>query len=147
MSAMKRTGKSPGTGKKRGIPKTLVILMLVFFWTCHAAAAEITATEKDAGSTVEIECGDTLSVFLAANPTTGYNWRVSSVDRAVLPEAGPPSYRRDSDLIGSGGMITLSFEAAAPGKTLLSIVYERPFERDVPPVRTFGLTVIVRPSK
>lgn len=123
-----------------------VFLMLVLFQAVPAAAAEITATENEAGSTVELACGDRLSVVLAGNPTTGYTWHVSSVDRAVLREAGPPVYRRDSDLIGSGGMITLSFEAAAPGQTALAIAYDRPFEKGVPPLKTYVLTVVVNPS-
>jgi len=111
-----------------------------------AAAADLAVTEKDAGSIVELVSGDKLDVVLAGNPTTGFDWRVESIDGAVLQEAGQPSFRRESDLIGAGGEITLPFRAAAPGQTTLKLIYHRAFEKNVPPLKTYELTVVVKPS-
>ncbi len=133
-------------GTKRACLAVLLIL-IVSGTGGIAAAADMVVTEKEAGSTVELVSGDRLDVVLAGNPTTGFNWHVSSVDSAVLKEAGEPSFRRDSDLIGSGGEITFSFEAAAPGQTTLKMTYNRVFEKDVPPLKTYALTVIVKPSQ
>ncbi len=133
-------------GTKRACLAVLMILMVSATGSV-AAAADVVVTEKDAGSIVDLVSGDRLDVVLAGNPTTGFNWHVSSVDSAVLKGAGEPSFRRDSDLIGSGGEITLSFEAAAPGQTTLKITYNRAFEKDVAPLKTYELTVIVKPSQ
>jgi predicted secreted protein len=133
-------------GTKRACLAALLILIASLTGGI-AAAAEVAVTEKDTGSTVELVSGDRLNIVLPGNPTTGFNWHVLSVDSAVLKEAGEPSFRRDSDLIGSGGVIMLSFEAAAPGQTTLKITYTRDFEKDVPPLKIYELTVIVKPSQ
>jgi inhibitor of cysteine peptidase len=101
--------------------------------------------EKDSGSVVEVAAGSTLKVILAGNPTTGYNWEVSSLDSAILRLAGQ-SFRPDRKLIGSGGKETLTFKAVAPGRTVIRLIYHRSFERNMPPARTYELTVIVRPD-
>jgi predicted secreted protein len=38
----------------------------------------------------------------------------------------------------------LHFEAVAVGQTTLDLVYHRPWEKDVPPARTFGVTIVVK---
>ncbi len=124
-----------------------VLLILAVSGAGSTAASNLVVTEKDAGSTVKLSPGDRLEVVLAGNPTTGYNWRTASVDAAVLREAGPPSFQRDSDLVGSGGAVTLSFTAEAPGRTILTIVYDRTFEKNIPPLKTYELTVVVQPSQ
>lgn len=101
-------------------------------------------TEKDAGRTVEMKAGDTLQVTLEGNPTTGYDWERASGDEAVLEQLGASTYKADSDLIGSGGQVTLRFEAVAAGQTTLQLVYHRPWETDEPPAETFEVTVVVK---
>jgi inhibitor of cysteine peptidase len=101
-------------------------------------------SEKDSGSTVELRMGETLEVVLRGNPTTGYQWEIASGDTSVVKQRGKPEYRSDSAGIGSSGNFTFTFEAAAPGQTTLRLVYHRPFERNVPPARTFEITVVVR---
>ncbi len=133
-------------GAKRACLAVLLILIASGTGSI-VAAADIVVTEKDAGSIVEIVSGDRLDIVLVGNPTTGFNWHVSSVDSDVLKEAGQPSFRRDSDLIGSGGEVTLSFAAVVPGQTTLKIMYNRAFEKNVPPLKTYELTVIVKPSQ
>jgi len=131
-----------------GSIRTLAALMLLLIpWGLGtAAAADRLVTEKDSGAVVELAPGDNLNVVLAGNPTTGYNWYVESVDRAVLLEAGEPFFRRDSGLIGAGGEVTFSFQAAAPGRTTLKLIYHRIFEKNVPPLKTHEMTVVVKPS-
>jgi inhibitor of cysteine peptidase len=101
-------------------------------------------SENESGSTVELHTGDTLEVALSGNPTTGYQWEIASGDTKVIKWREKPEYRSDSAAVGSSGMFTFTFEAAAPGQTVLRLVYHRPFERNVPPARTFEFTVIVK---
>jgi predicted secreted protein len=56
---------------------------------------------------------------------------------------GEPDFEPDSDALGSGGKVTLRFEAAAPGQTVLHLDYYRPFEAEEPPLQTFEVTVQV----
>jgi inhibitor of cysteine peptidase len=101
-------------------------------------------TAKDAGGTVEMKVGDTLQVMLEGNPTTGYDWEMAPGDEAVLEQLGASTYKADSDLMGSGGQVTLRFKAVAAGQTALQLVYHRPWETDEPPAETFEVTVTVK---
>ena len=101
-------------------------------------------TEKDAGSSVELRTGDMLEVVLDGNPTTGYLWEMAPGDRAVVKPVGESEFKAETELIGAGGKITLQFEAVAPGQTVLKLIYHRTFEKDVPPIKTFEVTVIVQ---
>ncbi|MEW6573924.1 MAG: protease inhibitor I42 family protein [Bacillota bacterium] len=52
-------------------------------------------------------------------------------------------FKPDSNLLGSGGKTTYRFEAAVPGQTWLSLDYHRPWEKDVPALKTFEVLIIV----
>ncbi|MEW6182112.1 MAG: protease inhibitor I42 family protein [Bacillota bacterium] len=101
-------------------------------------------TEKDSGRTVELQAGNTLEVVLSGKPTTGYGWEVASGDEAVIKQVGEPEYKADTARIGSDGKTTFHFKASAPGRTELKLVYRRPWEKNVPPEKTFEATVAVR---
>jgi inhibitor of cysteine peptidase len=93
---------------------------------------------------VELKVGDALDVTLDGNPTTGYVWEVQWVDSDVLQPVGETDFEPDSGAVGSGGRVTLHFVALATGQTPLQLIYHRPWEQDVPPIRTFEVAVTVR---
>jgi inhibitor of cysteine peptidase len=101
-------------------------------------------TEADGGRTIELTGGDSVVIALQGNPTTGYLWEMLSGDKTILRPVGEPRFRRESSAIGAGGTFSMRFEAVAAGRAVLRLGYRRPFERDIPPIRTFQLTVIVR---
>jgi inhibitor of cysteine peptidase len=98
-------------------------------------------TASDDGSAVSVRVGETFTVVLEGNPTTGYSWQVGAVDQAVLT-SGEPGYVAESDLIGAGGTYTFTFTAVAAGETQVRLVYLRPWET-VAPLQTFTLDVTV----
>jgi len=111
---------------------------------CASAPRSSLLTEKDAGRTVEIERGDILEVVLRGNPTAGYLWEMVSGDITILRPIGRPEFKPERATVGAGGAITLRFEAASPGRTGLKLGYRRPWEKDVPPIETFEVTVVVK---
>jgi len=104
----------------------------------------ISVGEAENGKTVEINAGDTLKISLSGNPTTGYNWYVSSVDAQVLAQVGDPSFDASSSAIGAGGIITLTFQAPIAGQTSLQLQYKRAWETGVSPLQTYSLIVVVK---
>jgi len=129
-----------------------VSTLLIAVIACFVLAAGIVSAgetiqihEDGGGSTVELSCGDRLEVVLSANPTTGYTWEVSSLDAAVLTVSGDASFKPDSGLIGAGGRMTFSFDTGAAGRTALRLIYHRPFEKGVAPLKVFELNVTVKP--
>jgi inhibitor of cysteine peptidase len=102
-------------------------------------------TEADAGHEIALRPGERLSIRLGGNPTTGYSWELTAVNRRVLAPVGEPGYRASSPAIGSGGVFAFEFEAAAAGRTALRLVYRRPWEKRRRPAQTFAVKVTVEP--
>lgn len=104
------------------------------------------ADESSNGREVTLHPGVTLEIRLGENASTGYRWIVSEKskrtwlhtirereDKVDVP-AGPP---------GSGGSRFLFFDAVGPGNAEIEIHYQRPWEKDKPPARTYVLRVHV----
>lgn len=94
-----------------------------------------TLTESDNGKPVSLQVGDTLTVQLASNPSTGYSWKVISDDAAVLAQVGEPQFDlgTKTPMPGAGGTETFTFLAKSKGTTTLTLLYARPWETDTTP--------------
>jgi inhibitor of cysteine peptidase len=91
-------------------------------------------TEADNGKPVTLSVDQTLSLTLPSNPSTGYSWKITSDDRAVLVPLGEPQFNvSGTPRPGAGGTETFNFKAVAPGTTTLTLVYVRPWETNVTP--------------
>ena len=101
-------------------------------------------TEADTGRSIELRGGDKLEITLPGNPTTGFQWDVSVGDTAILRPSGEPEFEPSSSAVGGGGKFTLRFAAVGTGQMGLTLIYHRPFEKDVPSDQTFDVTVTVR---
>ena len=108
---------------------------------------EVALSAEDSGGRAELDAGDLLVVTLESNPTTGYAWEVSEVDKAVLAQVGEAEFQEAAQegeqLVGAPGVQTFRFEAAR-GETTLTLVYRRSWEKDVEPLQTFTVEVVVR---
>lgn len=95
-------------------------------------------------STIESKVGDTFTIPLEANHTTGYSWRLAqSPDSAILKQLGEKYEEDSSGRVGAGGVETWTFQAMSRGSTTLVFEYVRPFEKGVPPAKTsrFKITI------
>lgn len=112
---------------------------------CSPAGGNPTVlTDADNGKTVELNPGQKLTVILEGNPTTGYTWQVEPGESGPLKQVGEPQFEPSSSALGAGGKMSLQFEAASAGETLLKLVYRRPWEQGVPPEKTFEVKVIIK---
>jgi inhibitor of cysteine peptidase len=120
-------------------------LLALALGACSASTPkQVNLSEKDAGRTVQLPVGGTLNVVLDGNPTTGYTWEVAGGDTAVIKQEGEAQFKPNTSALGSPGKMTLSFTGVAAGQTVLKLIYYRPFEKDVPPLNTFEVTVVVK---
>ncbi len=108
-----------------------------------SAHLPLTLTESDAGQALQMQAGERLHVSLAGNPTTGYTWEMTAVNRRVLAPLGAPAYRAESPAVGAGGVFTFAFEAVGSGRTVLRLAYRRPWEKGRRALQTFAVTVTV----
>lgn len=128
----------------KALPVLTSALLLALTACSPGAKTPITLGEADAGRTVELSHGDTLVVALAGNITTGYNWEALPQDPALVQQVGEPQVTPDSTAVGAGGKIALTFRAVKSGRAGLTLVYRRAWEKDVPPLKTFSISVVVR---
>ncbi len=114
-----------------------------------AAADEktVTITDKDKEPKVELAKGDKLLVKLPANPTTGFTWLVAKGESDTLRSKEKPVYEaanKDKKVIGGGGTQTFTFEAGQIGEVEIVLNYQRPFEKDKEPAKTYKFKVVVK---
>ncbi|WGM31642.1 protease inhibitor I42 family protein [Brevundimonas sp. NIBR11] len=101
---------------------------------------------RDGQTTLAV--GQTLTISLPSNATTGYRWQVAGVDGGVLLP-GAPFGEEITDahrpgMVGVGGQTIWQFQAVRPGTTTLAFTYGRSWERDTPPAETATYTITVR---
>jgi inhibitor of cysteine peptidase len=106
-------------------------------------------TKTDNGSNVTLAVGDAVSVQLDSNPSTGYSWQITSDDKTVLEAVGEPTFdlgAGKTPVPGAGGQQTFNFKAVGKGTTTLTLVYVRPWEKNVTPTpaNTFTVNVTVQ---
>lgn len=123
-----------------------LILSLSFLVGCDDSSADApgapVVTQAQNGETVALARGATLTVELAGNPTTGYQWTVARIDADFLRDLGS-TYEADSSAIGSGGTYAFRFEARKAGTTDLALVYRRAWGTSADD-ETYSLTVDIQ---
>ncbi|MBC7233843.1 MAG: protease inhibitor I42 family protein [Chloroflexi bacterium] len=105
--------------------------------------APLKVVERDSGSMIELRVGEQIDLVLDANPSTGYTWEVAG-EVGVVKQVGEPQFKADSQALGAGGKMTIRFEAVAPGKEWLRLVYRRSWEEGVAPAKTFEVYIVVK---
>lgn len=106
------------------------------------AAIQLSLT--DHGDHLELSRpGELIEVALPAQPSTGFRWHVAAPDSTALLLVGERFDPADDDEVGAGGTQRLLFEAQAPGRTTLRLVYVRAWE-SIPAAEPFevGFTIL-----
>ncbi|MCP4249913.1 MAG: protease inhibitor I42 family protein [bacterium] len=113
-----------------------------------AAAAEL--TDADDGGTVALAVSARMTISLASNPTTGFEWGLAEFDEAVLEHTGqdyieddPPPGGWPEGWSGVGGTDVWEFTARAAGETTLRLEYRRDWEDEEVADDSFEVTVTV----
>jgi len=105
---------------------------------------EVRLTAADEGRQIELAEGQTLAIALESNPTTGFGWEVEELDEDVLKKLELQEFEPQSKLVGAPGIQTLYFQALDVGETTLKLVYRRSWEKNVEPLKTYSVELIVR---
>jgi inhibitor of cysteine peptidase len=103
-----------------------------------------TLTEGDNGGSVTVTEGQSVVLTLSANPTTGYDWVVTSTDKTF----GYPKtkFTADSQKVGSGGIDKMTWSTKSPlsmvGTHHVELAYKRSWEKSS--LKTFKFDVVVK---
>ena len=105
---------------------------------------EIAMVQKktDSKPPVELKIGQTSSVSLQENPTTGYSWNVSVTEglKIVSDEFIGPGNKQ---VVGAGGKHVWTIQATGIGDQTFSGVYRRPWEPPAENDTTYTEHIIV----
>ncbi len=121
-------------------------LILTILSLCALAlhAKTILLDEYDNSAHVDLYVGDTISVKLKSNITTGYSWSITSAP-PCLQQLGSKQDQNNSPRIGESGFQVFTFKATNSCDSSLKMKYFRPFERDKPPAGTFWVDLSIQP--
>ena len=96
---------------------------------------------------VQVGIGDSLTVTLCSNPTTGFQWSESAQisDPSILQQTHHEYVPPEAEgVVGAPGKEVWTFEALQKGTCSVSLEYSRPWEGGEEGAWTFTLTVVVK---
>lgn len=111
--------------------------------TLAPCMAEESAVESSQSS-VSLAVGETRTIELPSNPSTGYNWVDATENKScaeVSLEFVAPKTPRG--LCGAPGVCRVSIRGISPGTQKLKLLYVRPWEPRTPDDETKEFTVTV----
>jgi inhibitor of cysteine peptidase len=117
----------------------LLFIALVFQFGCK----EKSVTYEDSGSSIYLKVGQTLSVELPGNPSTGNAWREIVFDDQLIKKEEAPVYKPKDDRIGSAGVYYFKFKAAEPGTTRLFMEYGSKYDNAKEALKIFEIELVV----
>lgn len=143
--------------KSRLIPICVMVALSLFLLACFPTAkqgaVEVSCDDfyeqNHISRAVEVAAGDSFTVTLCSNPTTGFIWseQAQISDQTVLqqtdhqlvmPESEPPPPP------GTPGQEVWTFQALKKGEAVVSMEYSRPWEGGEKGTWIFNLTVVVK---
>jgi inhibitor of cysteine peptidase len=106
---------------------------------------QVNLTASDNGQKITLFAGQELVIQLPGSPSTGYTWEAKDLDASMFQQVGGPVFAAsNSNLVGSGGTLTLTFRVLKTGHAALTLVYHRSWETSVAPQQTFSITAVVK---
>ena len=105
------------------------------------------AVQENSGVPIQAVMGETFSIQLPANPTTGYRWQYVPDPEPLFEPAGKPEYHLVDDnptTVGSGGTEIWTFRPLGTGQQVLRMEYRRPWEQDAGAARVMWYKVTVQ---
>ena len=96
-----------------------------------------------------VKAGDTVTLPIEENPTTGYAWELDNANPAVLSLVSskysqPKQEEGEMPLCGAPGVKTFVLKAAKAGSTTLIFKYRRAWEKDVAPIKQVTVFITIQ---
>jgi predicted secreted protein len=126
----------------------MVILIMVLPGLCEdkkQTDGKKNAIYTNPEKTIQCKVGETFSIVLDSNPSTGYQWQLAhSVDGKLLKFINSKYIPPKIELAGAGGKEVWSFKALSIRQTTIVFKYIRPWEKDKEPVKSMTFSVNIR---
>lgn len=108
--------------------KTIIAVIIL---SACSATQHFQLQKTDSGSTTTISVGNTVTISLSENPTTGYSWAFSIEPESqnLISDISEKYIAPNNNLVGSSGFKEYSFKAINTGEITLTGYYRRPWEK------------------
>ncbi|MCL2473607.1 MAG: protease inhibitor I42 family protein [Alphaproteobacteria bacterium] len=121
---------------KNGKLKRVFLLLAFLFVNVSEANAQTISNFAEPIMKISVRKGNTFSVRLDANATTGYTWRLAKpLDAKLLHLLASDYEANPGGLMGAGGFEIWTFDAVNAGVTDISFEYIRPWEENSVPAK------------
>ena len=104
------------------------------------------ASDRHISQELEVKAGDSFTVALCSNQTTGFQWSGSAqVDDGTVVEQTNHKFisPEEQQIVGAAGQEVWTFQALQEGTTTVKMEYSQPWEGGTKAEWTFTLTLIV----
>jgi inhibitor of cysteine peptidase len=112
----------------------------------ESVMSEMLIVQEDHGKTLEVSQGDTFSVRLAENPSTGYRWGVDASNEQIVKLQGADFSIAPETSMGGGGARFFTFKTQSPGTVRIQLKLAREWEPEDAAIGRFEVTIRVQPS-
>lgn len=145
---------------KRVLPRFFIIICLLTLLsialqvqvTSHTsisnsemAVSQITVDDTNHDQQITLEKGNILIIKLLTNPGIGYGWQIIKNDAEKLQPVGDSVLEPlEEEAPGATENQVFRFLAKDIGFTCVELHYLRPWESNVPPLKTYRLNVQIR---
>ncbi len=115
----------------------VVVLAVGFVVVAHFRSAEALSEGKE--RVINLKVGDTYTVVLDSNQSTGYSW-APTFDSALL-ELVDQEFTASTTMLGAAGQEHIRFRALAKGTTEVRFAYQRAWEGNAERVATYQFNI------
>jgi len=110
--------------------------------TTPMSNAEVTINDSKNNSQIFIKKGNIFIVKLLTNPGTGYSWQIIKNNPDQLKPLGDSILEPlESEAPGASENQVFRFSAQKSGSTMLELHYLRPWEKNIPPLKTYQINL------
>jgi inhibitor of cysteine peptidase len=107
--------------------------------------ADVTISEAQTGSSVEVQVGDRVIITLEETPTSGFRWELDALDEAILEFESSDFVPADPSLLGGGGARQVSLRVKQAGSAHIALKLWRAWEGEASVTRRFEAEILARP--
>jgi inhibitor of cysteine peptidase len=104
----------------------------------------IVVSEEQNTATVSVNQGSVITVRLKENPTTGYQWNLTTTAGLLITNDSYVPSDTTGKLVGSGGTHVWDISATAQGTQNITALYKRSWEPVEGNETAFSMTVVVQ---
>ena len=91
-----------------------------------------------------VRIGDSFTITLRANMSTGYQWQLTTLDETMLQLVNSEYIPYKTKRLGADGKQLWTFKALKAGETSIAFKYVRPHEKEKPPERQQIIPILIK---